>query len=306
MTTGETSTGGTASLTSCRWCRAEFPAELLSCPRCGAAADVTNIVDEGGWVEVPPIRDMAEIQFGRSHAQIEGLMVPVVDVDLADGDSVYCTHDKLLWHDGKVKLSTKKSGLFKSIRTGTPLTLMGAEGPGRIGFSDNHPGEVFAMPVNPGDVLVSRQHHLLMATGNVDYDGQRLDRWYETQKVKHTSDGTEVETERHWPLGYFEEFKTLDDQPGLVLLHAVGNLFTRKLGAGEAVDLAPHSLLAWQGQGQPGLLIERKPWSAGNNHYLSARIQGPVTVWIQSGAMGKTQESQNIHRHGPETSIQNI
>lgn len=292
------------TLTTCAFCRAEFDVSLTSCPRCGAGADVRNTVDEGGWVEVPPVKDMAEIQFGRSHAQIEGLMVPVADVDLADGDSVYCTHDKLLWWDGKAKLTTKSSGMFKAMRTGMPLTLLEAHGPGRIGFSDNLPGEVVGMPLNPGETLVSRQHHMLLATGNMDYKGHWLDRWYEIEK---SSANGETETERFHPFGAFETFTVTDGNPGLVLLHAQGNVFTRKLGAGEVVDVAPHSILAWTGGGdRPGLLIERKPWSIGRNHYLSARMQGPLTIWIQSGTMGKTQEHQHIHRYGPESYVIDI
>lgn len=294
------------TLTTCGWCQAEFPVELTSCPRCGAGADVRNVVDAGGWVEAPAIKDMAEVQMGRSRAQIEGVMVPVVDVKLADGDSVFCTHDKLLWHDGTAKLSTKKSGVFKSLRSGTPLTLMAATGPGRAAFSDNHPGELVAMPLDAGQVLISRQGHMLLATGNVDYDGHKLDLWYETETVKRTSDGTEVEREFMYPAGPFEHFKTLDDQPGLVLLHAAGNVFVRKLGDGEVVDIAPHSLLAWLGNMRPGLMIERRGLMGAFHHYLALRVAGPGTVWIQSGAMGPTQEHKAIHNFSPGTVLRDI
>jgi uncharacterized protein (AIM24 family) len=286
------------TLASCAWCHAQFPVELTSCPRCGAAADVRAVVDEGGWIEAPGIKDMAEVQLGRSHAQIEGLMVPVVDVDLADGDSVFCTHDKLLWHDGTVKLSTKKSGFFKAHRSGMPLTLMQATGPGRIAFSDNHAGELVAMPLDAGDVLVARQHHMLLATGNVDYDGHNINLWYQMQ------DGDDTETE--YPVGNFERFMVPGGEPGLVFVHAAGNVFIRQLGNGEAVDIAPHSLLAWRGAMQHGLMIERKGFFNGYNHYLAVRVQGPGTVWIQSGSMGKTQEHSAISGVGPNTYIRDI
>ncbi len=286
------------TLTTCAWCHAEFPVELTSCPRCGAAEDVRAVVDQGGWVEAPGIKDMAEVQLGRSHAQIEGLMVPVVDVDLADGDSVFCTHDKLLWHDGIVKLSTKKAGFFKSRRSGTPLTLMAATGPGRIAFSDNHAGELVAMPLDAGDVLIGRQHHMLLATGNVDYDGYNINLWYQTKS------GDDTETE--YPVGNFERFMVPGGEPGLVFLHAAGNVFIRTLGPGEAVDIAPHSLLAWRGTMNHGLMIERKGFYSSYNHYLSVRVEGPGTVWIQSGSMGKTQEHSSISGVGPRAYIRDI
>jgi uncharacterized protein (AIM24 family) len=286
------------TLTQCAWCHAQFPVELTSCPRCGAAADVRAVVDQGGWIEAPGIKDMAEVQFGQSHAQVEGLMVPVVDVDLAAGDTVLCTHDKLLWHDGTVKLSTKKAGFFKSHRSGMPLTLMQATGPGRIAFSDNHPGELTAMPLDTGQVLVARQHHMLLATGNVDYDGHNINLWYTM------GSGDDQETE--YPVGNFERFGVPGGDPGLVFIHAAGNVFIRNLQQGEAVDVAPHSLLAWRGPMQTSLMIERKPLSGYYNHYLSVRVEGPGTVWIQSGAMGKTQEHNSISGTCANTYIRDV
>jgi uncharacterized protein (AIM24 family) len=287
------------SLTTCAFCHAEFPAELTSCPRCGAAADVRAVVDAGGWVESPGIKDMAEVQLGRSHAQVEGVMVPVVDVDLADGDTVFCTHDKLLWYDGAVKLTTKKAGFFKSRRSGMPLTLLQATGPGRIAFSDNHAGELVAMPLDAGETLFARQHHMLLATGNVDYDGHNINLYYQTRS------GDDTETE--YPVGNFERFIAPAGDPGLVFLQAAGNVFIRTLGNGEAVDVAPHSLLAWRGSVQNNLLIERKlSFSSRYHHYLSVRVQGPGTLWIQSGAMGKTQESNAVSGVGPGTYIRDV
>jgi uncharacterized protein (AIM24 family) len=294
-----------STLTTCDWCGTQFPVEQTSCPRCGAGADVRNAA-AGGWVEAPAIKDMAEVQLGRSRAQIEGLMVPVVDVRLADGDSVFCTHDKLLWHDGTAKLSTKKGGIFKSLRSGTPLTLMAATGPGRVAFSDNHAGELVAMPIDAGETVVSRQGHMLLATGNVDYDGYKLDLWYETETVKETSEGREVEREIEYPAGNFEQFKTGDGQPGLVMLQAVGNVFVRKLSAGEVVDVAPHSLLAWRGSVRSGLMIERKPWTGLHHHYISLRVEGPGTVWIQSGSMGHSQENHTISRVSQSSVMRDI
>ncbi len=283
--------------TACAWCGHQFSVELTSCPRCGAPADVRAVVDQGGWIEAPGIKDMAEVQFGQSHAQVEGMMVPVVDVDLFGGDAVYCTHDKLLWRDDKVQLTTKKAGYFKSRRSGMPLTLLQASGPGRVAFSDNHPGELVATPLDAGQMLFSRQHHLLLASGNVDYDGHNIGLWYQT--------GSGDDTETEYPVGNFERFHVPSGEPGLVFLHAEGNVFIRQLGQGEVVDIAPHSLLAWRGTMQHGLLIERR--QAGYyHHYLAVRVMGPGTVWIQSGSMGRTEENSGITGLGPGVYMRDI
>jgi uncharacterized protein (AIM24 family) len=289
--------------TQCPWCGAQFAVTSDYCPRCGAPVDVRLAVDASGWVEAPGMKDMATIQIGQSRAQIEGTQVPVVDMNLAAGDSVYCTHDKLLWHDGQVQLGNRKGGnVFKRARAGMPLVLLEATGPGRIAFSDNHPGELVAVPMDPGMRAYTREHHMLLATGNVGFDGKRDYVWYVTET--QGSDG-DTERETHHPMGTFvDEFFSTDDRPGMVLLHAIGNVFVRRLGPGEAVNVAPHSLLAWTGSG-PQLLIEQSFWgnlfgmrgrwaNISSTHYLSLRVQGPAHVWIQSGCQGRTEEFHPI------------
>ena len=59
---------------------------------------------DSGWTELPAIPDMARIQFGQSTCQIEGAYVPVADMNLAAGDSVYFSHHVLLWQDPSVEL----------------------------------------------------------------------------------------------------------------------------------------------------------------------------------------------------------
>ncbi len=49
---------------------------------------------------------MAKLQFGNSFCQIEGLYVPVADVNLAASDSIYFTHHVLLWKDPQLNITT--------------------------------------------------------------------------------------------------------------------------------------------------------------------------------------------------------
>ena len=83
----------------CHWCGATVDARATSCPACGAPLDVRLLETESGWYEMPPIKDMARLQFGQSYCQIEGNYVPVADMNLAAGDWVYFTHHVLLWKD---------------------------------------------------------------------------------------------------------------------------------------------------------------------------------------------------------------
>ena len=68
---------------------------------------------------LPPIPDMARLQFGQSTCQIEGTYVPVADMNLAAGDAVYFTHHVLLWQDPPVKITTltRAPGIFANYTT---------------------------------------------------------------------------------------------------------------------------------------------------------------------------------------------
>jgi uncharacterized protein (AIM24 family) len=280
----------------CPWCSTLFESTLTSCPRCGASADIQAVADADGWVEAPGIKDMAELQLGKSTAQIEGVHVPVVDIRLADGEEVYAHHDKLLWYEGGIKLGNKKVGdnLFHKTRVVT------ATGPGRIAFSDNLPGELIAIPLDHGDTVSVQAHHLLLATGNVDYDNKNTNLWYQTVEEKQTADGTEREYETHYPaMPFKEDFSTTDRQPGLLMVHAKGNVFVRELGHGEKIDVAGHSLVAWKGP-QHKLRLDKHSGGLKNlfgNHsswYITTRLEGPGRVWIQSGSHGKVVEHKKI------------
>ena len=83
----------------CQWCKSQNEATALTCRACGAPLDVKNLVSDSGWREAPRLRDMTEIQFGASTCQVEGEIVPVAEINLGQGDSVFFEHHVLLWKD---------------------------------------------------------------------------------------------------------------------------------------------------------------------------------------------------------------
>src|SRR5579872_2934772 len=137
----------------CPWCGAEsaLPAEALNCPACGTSVDVRLIADDAGWVELPPLRDMARLQIGRSVCQIEGTYVPVADFNLAAEDHVYFRHHVLLWKDSQVELKRLTlAGAWRRWFAGLPLVMAQAHGPGHVAFSQDAPGELIALPLDAG------------------------------------------------------------------------------------------------------------------------------------------------------------
>ena len=126
----------------CNWCGADVDLSQPACPRCGAALKLPAAA-HSGWTKLPARKDMAKLQIGNSSCQIEGVYVPVADMNLAAGDSVYFTHHVLLWKDPQVNITTMSlKGAWKRMFAGLPLIMTQAEGPGHIAFSKDDPGEL--------------------------------------------------------------------------------------------------------------------------------------------------------------------
>ena len=222
--------------TVCQWCGAEISASQLACPRCGATVKAPKVRSESGWGELPGRKDMAKLQFGDSFCQIEGLYVPVADVNLAGADSIYFTHHVLLWKDPQVNMTTMSlaSG-WKRMFAGLPLIMMQAHGPGHIAFSRDAPGEMIALPLQPGEEVDVREHLFMLATSNVSYDWFSTNIWYTTQS------GDDNET--HYPVGMFMDRFSAPQSPGLLILHAAGNVFVRDLAPGQTILVKPTALI---------------------------------------------------------------
>lgn len=220
----------------CPYCGAESSGTTGSCPACGAPVDIRVIVSKSGWVEMPGIKDMARLQFGHSQLQIEGKYVPIADFGLAAGESVYFTHHVLLWKDVGVKVQQMSMrGGWKRLFAGLPIFMTEAYGPGHIAFSHDAPGEVIALPLQPGQAIDTREHVFMVATSQVTYDWFSSNIWYTTQV------GGDSET--HYPLGMFMDRFYAPNAPGLVLIQVRGNLFTRVLAPGETVLVKPTALV---------------------------------------------------------------
>jgi uncharacterized protein (AIM24 family) len=279
---------------TCPWCNHVSAGTALSCPACGAPVDVRQVTSPSGWSELPGIRDMARLEMGRSTCQIEGTYVPVADVALQEGDGVYFTHHVLLWKEPTVRVTALPlKGGWKRLFAGLPLIMTEARGHGHIAFSQDRAGELIALPLEPGQSVDVREHVLVMATSSVAYDWFSTNIWYSTRPDK------DVET--HYPLGRFMDRFRAGTDPGLVILHGSGNVFVRRLEAGEAIDVKAAALLYKDSTARVGLYIE-EPASGGGGYqffvtgsrytqrYTWIRVVGPGRVAIQSA---------DKHQHEP-------
>ncbi len=251
------------------------------CVNCGAPVDVRHATDASGWTELPPVRDMAKIQFGQSTCQIEGNYVPVADINLASAsDAVYFTHHVLLWKEPQVEISRMQmAGGWTRLFAGLPLVMTQAHGPGRIAFSKDAPGEMLALTLQPGQTVDVREHVFLLAAGNVAYGFHSTGVWFTT--------GSGKDSETHYPMGpYLDQFTALRE-PGLLLLHGEGNVFTRVLAPGQTLLVKPTALLYKDSTVDMRLHLEHpagtwRSFRSWGERYCWLRLRGPGRVAVQS------------------------
>jgi len=294
--------GAGARTHTCGWCGLVSDGSALACPACGASVDVRDVVTHSGWSVLPGRKDMAKLQFGHSTCQIEGTYVPVADMNLAGGDRVYFSHHVLLWMDTQVKVSGMSlKGAWKRLMAGMPLIMTQAEGPGRIAFSRDAPGELIALPLQRGQSVDVREHLFMVATGAVTYDWFPSNIWFTTQEGN--------ETETHYPLGMMLDRFQAPETPGLLLLHAGGNVFVRTLGPSETILIKPTAFLFKDPSVHMRLHIERpsgtwRSWRSWGDRYFWLRLHGPGRVAVQSAFEPFEDNGRTISSHSGATERQ--
>jgi uncharacterized protein (AIM24 family) len=296
---------------TCPYCHQSSAGAAGSCPSCGAPVDVRLRTTSGGWTELPPTVDMARIQAGQSSVEIAGKTAPVADWNLADGDGVYFPHHVLLWQEPSVDLSPlPMAKAWKRMKAGLPLVMLSAHGPGRIAFSHDNPGEVIALPLQPGASIDVCEDRMIVATEGVGYDWGDTNVWYQASNASRADEGAGLgllkmglqvagagdgrdrndrqnETRWHYPVGRYIDRFSATEKPGLVMIGAGGAAFSRELAEGETLLVKPPALLFKDSTVTMQLHVEypaagMKLWRTWGNRYLWLRLWGPGRVGIES------------------------
>jgi len=252
----------------CQWCHAQNQPGTTSCQMCGAPLNEKDKVSDSGWREAPRLRDMTEFRFSGSTCQVEGELVPVAEISLHPQDGVYFEHHVLLWKDETVPLSSLNTGggMKRSIG-GMPHIVTVANGPGRIAFSRDAPGELVVLPLHPGMELDVREHAFLVASHSIQYSFVRIKGLV---NLLHGGNGM-----------YMDRFVT-SGYPGMLLLHGNGNVLERTLRPGEKILVEPGGFLYKDSTVQ--MQASQMPLKTGmlrHGMYL-AEMTGPGRVGIQS------------------------
>jgi uncharacterized protein (AIM24 family) len=213
----------------CQWCKSMNPKTALTCVSCGAPLDIRNLVSESGWREAPRIKDMTEFRFSQSTCQVEGEIVPVAEINLGAGDSIFFEHHVMLWKDENVPLSSMSlAGGMKRALRGMPFVISIATGPGRIAFSRDATGELVVLPLHPGMEIDVREHAFLLSSHQIAYSYVRI------KGLANILFGGQ---------GMFMDRFVTTSTPGLLMLHGYGNVFERTLQPGESIMVEPGAFL---------------------------------------------------------------
>jgi len=252
----------------CQWCKAQNDADKKTCDTCGAPLDAHNLVTDSGWREAPRLKDMTEFRFSSSTCQVEGEIVPVAELNLAQGDSVFFEHHVLLWKEETVPLSTQNTGGgIKRMLGGMPHIISIASGPGRIAFSRDATGEVVVLPLHPSMELDVRGHSFLLGSHTITYSFVQLKGMV---NVLHGGEGM-----------FMDRFVTAGE-PGILLLHGYGNVFERVLGDGEKILVEPGGFLYKDSSVQMNVKQQDVKTGMMRKGMYLAEMVGPGRVGIQS------------------------
>jgi len=253
----------------CQWCQSMNEKTATACRACGAPLDIRNLVSESGWREAPRIRDMTEIHFSSSTCQVEGEIVPAAEINLGPGDSIFFEHHVMLWKDVNVPLSVLQlSGGMKRAFAGMPFIISVATGPGRIAFSRDATGELVVLPLHPGMELDVREHAFLLSSHQIGYSFIRVKG---LTNILFGGQGM-----------YMDRFVTTG-APGLLILHGYGNVFERRLAAGESIMVEPGAFL--YKDSAVTMEVEFQKLSSGffgGANMALAKMTGPGRIGIQS------------------------
>lgn len=105
--------------------------------------------------------------------KIEGGELPVVKVQLEQGDTIQCEAGAMSWMDDGIEMETSAGGLGKML--GRMLTKENAfmnnyhaTKAGEIVFASKFPGSIVAVEITPGNGLIVQKGSYLASFGNVE------------------------------------------------------------------------------------------------------------------------------------------
>lgn len=208
---------------------------------------------------------------------LDGELVPVLTVEISSVP-VYFEHHVLLWKDTRTEIAIKPlAGAFKRVLSGMPVFMTEAHGPGRIAFSRDGAGHLFAMHMKQGSAIDVREHQFLAATDQLDYSYTRV------KGVANMFLGGS---------GFFIDTFQAHKGDGILWLHGYGNVFEVTLNVGETIDIEPGGWIYKDRSVQMETQFQKLTTGmfASAGQLVWNRFKGPGRVGIQSMYMALATE----------------
>ncbi len=210
-------------------------------------------------------------------AKILGTTLPVLEIDLQPGESVYSESGELSWMTQTMQMRTHTQaggggglfGAFKRVVAGGSLFMteyspVGA--PGSVSFAAKVPGHIVPVEITPGNELMVHRHGFMCATPQVSLT---------------------IGFQQNLGAGIFGGdgfiLQKLGGQ-GTAWLELSGELIKKELAPGEVLRVHPghvgafHASVGFQITTVPGI---KNVLFGGDGLFLAA-LMGPGSVWLQT------------------------
>jgi uncharacterized protein (AIM24 family) len=200
---------------------------------------------------------------------LDGELVPVLTVDVKPDQPIYFEHHIMLWKNTSVAIGIRPmKGALKRMVAGMQVFITEAQGSGQIAFSRDGAGHIFGIHLDANQELHVREHQFLAATKSVDYTFERV------KGVANMFFGGS---------GFFIDKFHARGGAGILWLHGFGNVFEKRLDAGEQIDIDPGGWL----YKDPTVQMQTNVQSLstgffGSMSFITNRFTGPGRVGIQS------------------------
>lgn len=209
--------------------------------------------------------------------RIQGTVMPVLEVRLEPGESVFAESGELSWMTSSIQMTTHTQmggggglfGMFKRVAGGGSLFMTeyrAMQATGEVAFATKVPGHIVPVPVSPGSEYLVHRHGFLCATSQVT-----LGLGFQQSLGAGIFGGSGFMLQRVGGMG-------------TAWLELSGELIRKDLAPGETLRVHPGHVGAFQASVHfqittvPGI---RNAIFGGDGIFLAA-LTGPGTVWLQT------------------------
>ena len=205
--------------------------------------------------------------------KIRGTTLPILDVELSQGEKVYTESGGMAWMSPNMKMESNMRGgvgkVFGRMLSGESLFMVNyscTEGTGMITFCNEFPGKIVPFKLAQGKSVICARDAFMVAEDSVDL---------------------KMEFTKRFGAGFFGGegfFLQRITGPGQAFLEFAGEITEYELGEGQSLRVDPGYIGAFEPtvDYDIGRIKGIKNMLFGGEGLFLARLTGPGKVWLQS------------------------